>query len=236
MLEVSVTSKSFISADGTPLQALGDLRFSVGTGRFTCLVGPSGCGKTTTLRLVLGLDTDYGGQIRISDNGLTAAVFQEPRLLPWRTVDQNIRLVLPDALAGGDLSALYQSLELSGLENFYPRELSVGLARRAALARAFALEPSLLLLDEPFVSLDEPLAARLRTLLIEVWSARPTTVLMVTHNLREAVELADEIVLMTPRPGTLLAIHRVDVPRAARDPATVLALLDDLRTAFPKIG
>lgn len=236
MLDVAIDAKSFTSVDGTRLQAIGDLHFSVGTGRFTCLVGPSGCGKTTTLRLILGLDTNFDGCITASETGPFAAMFQEPRLLPWRTVDENIRLALPDGLADGDLSALYQSLELSGLENFYPGELSVGLARRAALARAFALEPSLLLLDEPFVSLDEPLAARLRALLVELWSARSTTVLMVTHNLREAVELADEIVLMTPRPGTLLGIHPIDVPRTARDAATVDALLDELRAAHPSVG
>ncbi|PWW01704.1 NitT/TauT family transport system ATP-binding protein [Hoeflea marina] len=233
MLDVAIRAKSFRSADGTVIEAVGDLRLSVPTGRFTCLVGPSGCGKTTILRLILGLDRHFDGEIAISETGAVAAVFQEPRLLPWRTVEENIRLALPGASAGEDLSGLFQTLGLAGLETFYPGELSLGLARRAALARAFALRPSLLLLDEPFVSLDEALAARLRGLLAEVWSARPTTVLMVTHNLREAVELADEIVLLTPRPARVSGVYPVTVPRSRRDAATVTALLADLTAAHP---
>ena len=126
--------------------------------------------------------------------GRMSAVFQEPRLLPWRTVEQNVRLVLKDP-DENKLDELFEELGLTEHREFYPTQLSLGLARRAGLARAFALEPSILVLDEPFVSLDEKTAGRLRKLLARVWSARSCTALMVTHNLSEAIELSDNTVL-----------------------------------------
>src|SRR5690606_1258869 len=156
-----------------------DLSFEVRQGEFVCLLGPSGCGKTTTLRILLGLEQEYSGRISLpdGDSSRTAAVFQEPLLLPWRTVEQNIRLTLPASLKQSSLDELFEILGLSGLETLYPAELSLGLARRVALARAFATEPAILFLDEPFASLDEPTAEKLRDLLMTVWSARPTTAL-----------------------------------------------------------
>ncbi|WP_245408330.1 ABC transporter ATP-binding protein [Zhengella mangrovi] len=232
-LEVSIREKSFETTDGGRLTTIRDLAFTVGEGRFACLVGPSGCGKTTTLRLILGLEDEFDGTIVKPEQGRTGVVFQEPRLLPWRTVDRNIRLPLPEDRARADLSALYATLGLTGMENFFPGQLSLGLARRVAIARAFALEPSLLLLDEPFVSLDEPTAERLRRLLMEVWSARPTTALMVTHNLREALELADEIVMLSARPATVRGVYRVDLPRAERTPQAVAAMLAEILALYP---
>ncbi len=179
--------------------AISDLHFTVGEGEFACLVGPSGCGKTTCLRILLGLDADFRGTYALpGSNPKIGVVFQEPRLLPWRTVDQNVRLALSPERRQVKLDDLYDRLGLIGFENFFPGELSLGLARRAALARAFAVEPDLLLLDEPFTSLDEALASDLRRLLIDVWQARRTTALMVTHNLREAIEISDKIIMLTP--------------------------------------
>lgn len=216
MLEVNIRSKAYRTARGETLPALGETAFTVADGEFVCLIGPSGCGKTTTLKLILGLDTDFEGEIA-KPAGRTAAVFQEPRLLPWRTVEQNVRLALPDDLAGAELGPLFELVGLAKTENLYPGELSLGMARRASIARAFALEPSLLTLDEPFVSLDDATAAHLRRALYDVWSARPTTALMVTHNLHEAIELADRILVMSPRPGRIVAEHRIETPRADRD-------------------
>ncbi|WP_245525206.1 ATP-binding cassette domain-containing protein, partial [Mesorhizobium sp. M8A.F.Ca.ET.165.01.1.1] len=122
-------------------------------------------------------------------------MFQEPTLLPWRTVEQNVRLALPKDLRTKNLDGLFASLGLTGMRSLYPAELSLGLARRAALARAFATEPAVLFLDEPFVSLDGRTAEQLRRLLLAVWSARPTTALMVTHNLTEALTLSDRIIV-----------------------------------------
>lgn len=227
MLEVAIRSKSYRTAGGERLRALGEVAFTVAPGEFVCLTGPSGCGKTTTLRLVLGLDGEFEGIIRRPE-GRVAAVFQEPRLLPWRTVEDNIRLALPAELAQTHLVPFYAALGIAGTDRLYPGELSLGMARRVALARAFAVKPALLLLDEPFVSLDDATAARLRALLMEVWRARPMATLMVTHNLREAAELADRIVVLSARPGQVVATREITIPREKRNEAAIDAILRDL--------
>ena len=229
VLDVDVAGRSFRAADGSVLHAVGALRFSLAPDSFTCIVGPSGCGKTTTLRMILGLDDGYDGQVRLTDEGAVAAVFQEPRLLPWRTVEQNVRLALPTARRDAPLDELFDALGLADLRGFYPSELSLGLARRAALARAFALEPALIVLDEPFVSLDEPTAERLRALLLALWRARPTTALMVTHNPREAALLADRILVFGERPTTVVDVIELPAPRETRTDADVAAVIARLR-------
>ncbi|MDJ0931745.1 ATP-binding cassette domain-containing protein [Breoghania sp.] len=170
-----IDAKDFALVEGGRIAVLRDLAFSLEPGSFTCLIGPSGCGKTTALRIMLGLDTDHRGDVRLpSERARLAAIFQEPRLLPWRTVEQNVRLALPpDAMP--DLDALFETLGLSAMRASYPGELSLRLARRVALARAFAVDPDVLLLDEPFVSLDEPVAECLRALLLDLWRARGVT-------------------------------------------------------------
>jgi NitT/TauT family transport system ATP-binding protein len=162
-----------------------------------------------------------------------AAVFQEPTLLPWRTVEQNVRLVMPPGKRHTDLEGLFDTLGLSEMRTLYPGELSLGLARRVALARAFAIEPTMLFLDEPFVSLDEPTARRLQDLLISVWSARPTTALMVTHSLREALTLSDRIVVLSPRPAHVLGVFDINLPRESRDPQAMSDLLRSFHSKFP---
>jgi len=198
----------------------------------TVLMGPSGCGKTTLLRILAGLDSDFTGTVHVPDNARIGVMFQEPRLLPWRTVRQNIQIVAED-LSNADLERLAASVEIADKLPRYPQELSLGLARRVALARAFAPRPDLLLLDEPFVSLDERTADRLRRLLLEVWSARPTTAILVTHNAREAILLADELVLLAPRPTHVVAVVPISVPQAKRDPAMVEEIYADLLKRHP---
>ncbi|HEV7435854.1 MAG TPA: ABC transporter ATP-binding protein [Pseudorhizobium sp.] len=229
-LKVAIYEKTFHSSQGVRIDVLRDLSFEVREREFVCLVGPSGCGKTTTLRILLGLDREYSGTVSVSDDAShrIAAVFQEPVLLPWRTVEQNIRLILPAALKQTALDDLLEILGLSGLETLYPAELSLGLARRVALARAFATQPAILFLDEPFVSLDEPTAERLRGLLMTIWAARPTTALMVTHNLREALLLSDRIIMLSPRPAHVMGVFEVAVPRSARDREAI----EDMVLAF----
>jgi len=226
----------FRSADGAESEVLRDLRFALASGSFTCLIGPSGCGKTTTLRIILGLDGDFDGTVTLAPPDLrVAAVFQEPRLLPWRTVEQNVRLALPpEHEEGPDLDALFAVLGLSDLRQRYPGELSLGLARRVALARAFAVMPDLLLLDEPFVSLDEHTADRLRAHLLELWQASAATVLMVTHNVREAARLADRLLLLNGRPARLVGDVGVPLPRAARSGEVLRGFLDDLTREHPE--
>jgi NitT/TauT family transport system ATP-binding protein len=236
MLEVDIAAKSYRSADGTVLHAIRDMSFSIGEGEFACLVGPSGCGKTTCLRILLGLEQDFSGHYLLpGDSPRIGIAFQEPRLLPWRTVDQNVRLALPAEIRNRPLGELYERLGLAGMSTFFPGELSLGLARRAALARAFAVEPTLLLLDEPFVSLDEGTAADLRGLLMDVWQARRTTALMVTHNLREAVQLADKIVILSPRPGTVRGIYEIEPDRRDRDGVAVTRIAEEIGQRFPGV-
>ncbi|WP_395697997.1 ABC transporter ATP-binding protein [Methylocella sp.] len=213
MLEVAVRRKMVRAASGEVRPALGEVAFRLEDGEVGAVVGPSGCGKTTLLRIVSGLEADFEGEVRLPEpRGIgqkIGMVFQEPRLLPWRSVRRN--LVLAGAQDGPRLDALAATLGLAGHLDHYPGELSLGLARRAAIARAFAVEPTLLLLDEPFVSLDAALALKLREQLAALVEARRATTLIVTHDLDEAVALADRVFVLSPAPGRLVA----DVPIAA---------------------
>lgn len=218
VLDVQMSQRVFQMADGGQLHAVGALSFQLKEKSFTCIVGPSGCGKTTTLRSILGLDTQYEGSIVQPDRERLAAVFQEPRLLPWRTVEQNVRLVLPTFRKNESLDALFAELGLLEVRTFYPSQLSLGLARRVALARAFVLHPDLLILDEPFVSLDDATATRLRNVLLELWKAHETTALMVTHNVLEAAQLADRILVFSARPARV--VDDIALPTSRRDRTT----------------
>jgi NitT/TauT family transport system ATP-binding protein len=222
-LELHIKQKSYRTATGGRLQVLGEISITLARGEVAALVGPSGCGKTTLLRIIMGLDRDFEGVVSLPANCRLGVVFQEPRLLPWWTVDQNIRLVAPEAGARA-LSALYAALDLTEHRRHYPGELSLGLARRVALARAFAIEPDLLILDEPFVSLDVPLAERLRAELVELVSRRPVTTLLVTHSIDEAIELADRVFLLSASPARIIADVPIEHPRGARSADDIAAI------------
>jgi len=206
---------------------LGELAFSLGNGEVAALVGPSGCGKTTLLRIIAGLDSDFEGSVALPAHGMLGMVFQEPRLLPWRTVEQNVRLAAPRATDAA-LGTLFQALGLTAHRDHFPGELSLGLARRVALARAFAVEPDLLLLDEPFVSLDDALAARLRDELADLVNRRPITTLLVTHNVEEAIGLADRLLLLSLSPARVLADVPVTRPRTPRTPQELAAMREEI--------
>ena len=206
---------------------LGELAFSLGNGEVAALVGPSGCGKTTLLRIIAGLDSDFEGSVALPAHGMLGMVFQEPRLLPWRTVEQNVRLAAPQATDAA-LGTLFQALGLTAHRDHFPGELSLGLARRVALARAFAVEPDLLLLDEPFVSLDDALAARLRDELADLVNRRPITTLLVTHNVEEAIGLADRLLLLSLSPARVLADVPVTRPRTPRTPQELAAMREQI--------
>ena len=228
-LEVRITRKAFTAASGGRLDILRDLAFTLRHREVGALVGPSGCGKTTTLRIIAGLDRDFEGTIVRPPAGRLGMVFQEPRLLPWRTVEDNVRLVAPE-IAEPELAALFAVLELEAHRTHFPGELSLGLARRVALARAFAVEPDLLLLDEPFVSLDAALAARLREQLMSLVESRAMTTLLVTHDLEEAVRLADRVFLLSARPAHIVAEIPLPIPRRARSDADIASMMADLST------
>ena len=221
-LEVSIRQKAYSAATGGTLRVIEGLTFSLGKGEVGALVGPSGCGKTTLLRIIAGLDADYEGEVHLPDHGRLGMVFQEPRLLPWRTLEQNVRLAAPQ-VTDDELTTLFAALGLSAHRQHYPGELSLGLARRVALARAFAVNPNLLLLDEPFVSLDDALATRLRDELAELVTRRPVTTLLVTHNVEEAIALADRLFLLSPSPTRVLAELPIPNPRSKRTPEELAA-------------
>ena len=212
MLEVRITGKAYTSGAGQRHHALGAVQFTLARGRVGALVGPSGCGKTTLLRLIAGLDPAFEGEIRPPASGPLALVFQEPRLLPWRNVEENIRIAAPD-ITEAELAALLEALSLSAHRRHFPGELSLGLARRVALVRALALHPELLLLDEPFASLDKAMADRLLAEISMLVEARPVTTVLVTHDLETAIRLADRIFVLSPRPATLLATIDIAAPR-----------------------
>jgi NitT/TauT family transport system ATP-binding protein len=226
-LEVSIKHKAFRAASGGELHVIDGLALSLASGEVGALVGPSGCGKTTLLRIIAGLDRDYHGSVTLPDHGKLGMVFQEPRLLPWRTLEQNVRLAAPEA-TDANLDTLFRTLDLDAHRHHYPGELSLGQARRVALARAFAVEPDLLLLDEPFVSLDDALAARLRDELAELVSRRPVTTLLVTHNVEEAIGLADRLFLLSASPARVVADVPVERPRAQRTPEELAALRQEI--------
>jgi ABC-type nitrate/sulfonate/bicarbonate transport system ATPase subunit len=231
--KIRIEEKTYVGADGALVPAIRDFVLDVAPESMTVLMGPSGCGKTTLLRIVAGLDDRYLGDVEMPPDTRIGLMFQEPRLLPWRTVRQNIELVAPPAFGPQDLERLAQAIGIADMLPRYPQELSLGLARRVALARAFATKPDLLLLDEPFVSLDERTAERLRKLLLEVWSERPTTAILVTHNAREAIVLADQLVLLAPRPTHVIAVETIAVPQTERNPQVVDAIHVDLLRRYP---
>ncbi len=222
-LEVDIKQKLYRAASGKDLHVLGGINFALRNGEVAALVGPSGCGKTTLLRIIAGLDRDYEGAVRLPDQCRLGMVFQEPRLLPWRSVEANVRLAAPQA-QNGTLDALFQTLGLAAHRNHYPGELSLGLARRVSLARAFAVAPDLLVLDEPFVSLDAALAQRLRAELVELVSRRPVTTLLVTHDVEEAIGLADRLLVLSSSPARIVATVPIAHPRGSHTAEEIAAI------------
>jgi len=209
-LDVYVAKKRLTNASGQTIDVVRDLSLRLDTGQVGALIGPSGCGKTTLMRIIAGLDERFEGAVKRPQGPLSMA-FQEPRLLPWRSVEDNIRLAVP-RVGEKELGVLLDTLGLGQHRSHFPGELSLGLARRVALARAFAVKPALLLLDEPFVSLDAPLALAMQRKLAALVKERAITTVLVTHDVSQAVRLANRIFVLSPRPARVVGEIRVESP------------------------
>jgi len=226
VIEVEKVTKTFATDKGKIL-VLDNVSFSVGKDEFMCLVGPSGCGKSTLLRMMAGLEKSDSGRILFNDKPITcpspkiAMVFQLFGLLPWKTALENVEVPL-EVLGVVKQNRVHvaeeylQMVGLEGFENTYPHDLSGGMKQRVGIARALALKPDVLLMDEPFSSLDELTAKTLRELVLNIWRnpALPTnTFIMVSHNVEEAVYMADRVLVMSPRPSKVTGEIKVDLPR-----------------------
>ena len=242
-MNIRIDSKSFRDIQsGRERQVLENIHIKLQPGEFLALVGPSGCGKSTLLHIVAGLDDQFSGEVTWpvkpeAGQARLGYVFQNPRLLPWLSVRDNIALVLDDPSAHAQqIDTLLEETGLVEFSHFHPTRLSVGMQRRVALARAFVVQPSLLIMDEPFVSLDDPTACQLRQLALEVWNARRTTVIFVTHDLREATMLADRILFLSSSPARIIGETQVGVPREQRsNEAQIESRYADLRRLFKRL-
>jgi NitT/TauT family transport system ATP-binding protein len=214
LLAVSVGRKAARTAQGGMVEIISGLAFSLREGETAALIGPSGCGKTTLMRILAGLDGEFEGEVSRPPGARIAMAFQEPRLLPWRSVEDNVRLAAPESTPQ-ERAALFSALGLDEHGAHYPAELSLGLARRASLARALAAKPGLLLLDEPFVSLDPPLARAIRADLARLIDDKRLTAVLVTHDVEDALDLADVVYVLSARPARVLGEVRIERPRSA---------------------
>ncbi|WP_302081837.1 ABC transporter ATP-binding protein [Salinibaculum rarum] len=223
-LSVAGLTKSYGSGRDS-LTVLDDVSFDVGEREFVAIVGPSGCGKTTLLKSIAGVVDSDSGDIVTSEGSITgpsediAMVFQDFRLLPWKTVLENVVVgadIQPDRTDRQPEAVAREWIEkvgLAGTEDAYPSELSGGMKQRVGLARALAVDPDILLMDEPFGSLDAQTRDRLQTELLQLWDTEQKTILFVTHDINEAVYLADRVLVMSAKPATITATFEVDIDR-----------------------
>jgi NitT/TauT family transport system ATP-binding protein len=231
LLELRVDSKTYRSATNDPIEVLRDFAFELAAGSFASLIGPSGSGKTTILRIAAGLDSDFRGKRWISPSARVGMVFQEPRLLAWRTVEDNIRIAMDAASVTGDIMELLERFDLIEQRRQYAGELSMGQARRVAMIRAMSVGPDLLLLDEPLVSLDEDISRRLRGELRTIADSKKTGILLVTHDVAEAIELSDRLLLLGGKPAHVVLEKEMSVPRSRRDRNAVTTLAEEFAMA-----
>ncbi len=202
MLRLRIETKAYAREPGTQHLILRDISFDAASGEVIALLGPSGIGKTTVLRIILGLDGDFKGEL-LGPPAPVGAIFQEPRLLPWMSVAKNLLLVRSREMQRPDIAAALQDAQLPAIGAMMPAELSLGMARRAAIARAFALNPRTIIADEPFASLDRSLATRLGAVFSARAQQRGTLVLFSTHDLDLALETASRVLVLSGSPATL---------------------------------
>lgn len=227
IVEIHNLTKIFDDKDNN-VKALDNINLDIEEGSFVSIIGGSGCGKSTLLRIIGGLDTRYEGSVIVDGKPVNGPsrekgfIFQDHRLLPWLSVKENIQFSLPDDNKNKD-ELIKENLEIVGLsdfENAYPKQLSGGMAQRVAIARALANKPKILLLDEPFGALDAITRMKLQEQMLKIWRKEKITMIIVTHDIDEAIYLGGKVVVMTPRPGKIKKIMNVDlgVPRRRTGP------------------
>ncbi len=239
LIEIVSVDRTYVDTSDNSVEALKDINLTVRKGEFISIIGPSGCGKTTLLRLIAGLDTPESGVIMLEGEEITAPspqrgyVFQQGSLFPWLTVEKNIaaglkaRGVYKENKA--DVARFIELIGLQGFEKSYPHQISGGMAQRVAVARALINRPVALLLDEPMGALDAFTRADFQDKLLELWKKDGTTMILVTHDVDEAIYLSDRIVIMTPRPGQISEILDVHLQRPRqRGDAEFMALRKDI--------
>ena len=244
MLQVKSLSKYY-----DKLPVLDGLNFEVKEGEFVSIIGPSGCGKTTLLKLLGGLLEPTSGTIKIGGEPVSSAlkqqkfgfVFQNPALLPWRTAKKNVELpleIMKRSPFQNSSQSFLKTVGLKGFENYYPSQLSGGMQQRVAIARALIFEPPILLMDEPFGSLDEIMRNQMNDELLRIWQAEKTKtsiVIFVTHSITEAVFLSDKVIVLTSRPAKIKDIINIDLPRPRNSETRSLPKYFDLMTCLRRL-
>jgi len=230
MVEISHLSKRFLTKDGE-VSALEDVSLAVEEGEFISIIGGSGCGKSTLLRLIGGLEQPTEGTVQVDDRAVTGPsldkgfVFQDHRLLPWLDVRENVRFGLTGERAKDEalIQGYIDLVQLTGFEGSFPRELSGGMAQRVAIARALAKSPRILLLDEPFGALDAITRMHMQEQLLSIWHSSGITMILVTHDIDEAIYLGSRVVVMTPHPGRVKRIAKINIGTPRRRTGALFA-------------
>ncbi|GKU84721.1 ABC transporter ATP-binding protein [Niallia sp. NCCP-28] len=222
LLKIEGLNKEFLIDTGN-VKVLNNINLKIKTGEFICIVGASGCGKSTLLRIIAGLEKEYGGEVLVKGEAVAGPgidrgmVFQESRLYPWLTVEKNIAFGVQDRVSAKEKKRLVEDhIKLVGLNEFskaYPHQLSGGMQQRASIARALINKPKVLLLDEPFGALDAMTKIHMQEEVLRIWKKEKTTMILVTHDIDEAIYLADRVIVMSSRPGTIKRIVPIDLPR-----------------------
>ena len=240
--KINIKNKSFINKhDKKKVEVLKNIKIEIQSNEFVCIVGPSGCGKTTLMNMIGGLipyDNDEEIEKNLTNDDTFGYVFQTSRLLPWLTVKENIELVSKkDTNLEIQINHLLKEFDLLEFSNYFPKALSGGMRRRVSLVRALINKPKVLLMDEPFVSLDQPTAENLYKVLIDYWKKNPITVILITHNLKEALLLSDRILFFSKRPATIVHDYKVISNRGnlKMDNKEVNKEYENLNKKFPSI-
>ena len=222
---IKIEEKSFLNKhNNSRIKVLKDIDINIKSKEFVCIVGPSGCGKTTLMNMIGGLIKTEDQIIEFNDNKQSfddkfGYVFQTSRLLPWLTVKENVALVCDGKPLNDErIDEILENFGLKDFINYYPKSISGGMRRRVSLARAFINNPKVLLMDEPFVSLDQPTAENLYEVLVNYWKKNPTTIILITHVLKEAILLGDRVLFFSKNPGTVVFDYKL---KSKRNPLTI---------------